>query len=483
MIDFESRKEKNIFNSILQRDESILNTEQTKILNEISNKYDIQIHNIWQEINKLQNQIYDILNQKKNGSLNVEYKNKNIQKDEKMSIFDLNNIKNELFDYINKEIKIQLKENIELFSLKKNLKQSAYNSNISNINRKKGNNSSINSDNEIKNIKNQIINNEKSISSSKFNNFNKNKFNGQIKLNNHSVTNFNLKNISKVDTVENYINEDDITEKKKFFNQNDLNEIKQDIFQNFEKYNLKILNELKNQACDIKTLYEEIQNFTNKNFKNQLFTLNNENNGINNDINNEINKNLEEDLNIVSNNFNYKKISNLLSIIEEELSKKVDLEQLNYALNEQAKLNEALSSSCKICTLSWNSEDILINNKYIKWSVQNINTALDVFKWENNSEIITILQKGIYKILVGLIGVDKNKIIRIILGNKNFEKEKILFNYNKNNHKNFINVKENLIFIEKYIACFENTEIKIDIEDENNNNYSEEAFLELKKII
>ena len=481
MIDFESRKEKNIFNTIMQRDESTLNTEHTNILNDISTKYDIQIDNIWKEISKLQFQIFDIVNQMKNGSLNNENNNKNL-KDEKIPNLDLNNIKNELFDYINKEIKIQLKENIEIVSLKKNLNQSNYNSNISNINRKKGNNSSINSDNETKNIKKQIqiLNSEKSIASSKINNFNKNNFNGQIRLNNHNITNFNLKNISNIDIVDNNINEDDIIEKKHFFNQNDLNEIKQDIFQNFEKYNLKILNELKNQACDIKTLYEEIQNFTNKNFKNQLFTLNNDYN----DINNELNRNIEEDLNIVNNNFNMKKISNLLCIIEEELSKKVDLEQLNYALNAQAKLNEAFASSCKICTLSWSSEDILINNKYIKWSMQNINTALDVFKWENNSEIITILQKGIYKIVVGLIDVDKNKIIRIIVGNKKIEKEKILFNCNINNHKSIINGKENLIFIEKYIACIENTEIKIDIGDENiKRDYSEEAFLQLKKII
>ena len=481
MIEFESRKEKNIFNSTIKGDESILNTEQTKIVNEISTKYDIQINNIYAEINKLQYQIYDIINQMNNGSLNDEYNN-NGNKNEKMSKFDLNNMKNELFDYINKEIKIQLKEKIELFSLKKNLNESTYNSNISNINRKIGNNSSKNSDNEKKINKKQILISEKSINSSKINNFNKIKFNGQIKLNNHNITNFNKKNISNIE-ADNNINEDDIIEKKHFFKQNDLNEIKQDIFQNFEKYNLKILNELKNQACDIKTLYEEIQNFTNKNFKNHLFTLNNDYN----DINSEINQNFEEDLNIVNNNFNMKKISNLLCIIEEELSKKVDLEQLNYALNAQTKLNEAFASSCKICTLSWNSEDILKNNKYIKWSVQNINTALDVYKWENNSEIITILQKGIYKILVGLIGdgIDKNKIIRIILGNQYNEKEKILFNCNnKNNHKNFINGKENLIYIEKYIVCIENTEIKIDIGDESiNRDNSEEAFLELKKII
>ena len=47
------------------------------------------------------------------------------------------------------------------------------------------------------------------------------------------------------------------------------------------------------------------------------------------------------------------------------------------------------------------------------------------------------------------------------------------------------NEKGNVKFIEKYFACLENTEIKVLlIDNENDNNdTSEEAFLELEKII
>ena len=47
------------------------------------------------------------------------------------------------------------------------------------------------------------------------------------------------------------------------------------------------------------------------------------------------------------------------------------------------------------------------------------------------------------------------------------------------------NDKGNIKFIEKYFACVENTEIKICLVDNENgnNDISEEAFLELKKII
>ena len=168
-------------------------------------------------------------------------------------------------------------------------------------------------------------------------------------------------------------------------------------------------------------------------------------------------------------NYNINKLSNIINTIEEELSKKVNLEQLNYVLKTQGKLNEALTSSSKVCRLYWNSDDDLMNNKYIKWSLQSINTALDVFKWDKNSEIIKILQKGVYRIVVGLIGLEKNEDIVIIL--------------NMNNSNNYID-KGNINVIEKYIACVENTEIKISIYKDNNNyDFSEEAFLELKKII
>ena len=227
---------------------------------------------------------------------------------------------------------------------------------------------------------------------------------------------------------------------------------------------------MKNQASDIKNLYQEINNFNNTYLKNNIFTFNN-------DINNET---IEEDN--FNQDINYKKndLSNKIYLIKEELRKKVDLEQLNYALKEQEKLNEILTSSSKICKLFWDSDDILINNRYIKWSYQNINTALDIFKWDINTETIKILQKGVYRIVVGLIGLEKEKNIIIICGKNSFSDIDININMKKYGYIE----KENVKYIEKYIACNEITELKIALVDKNNNiNYSEEAFLELKKII
>ena len=182
----------------------------------------------------------------------------------------------------------------------------------------------------------------------------------------------------------------------------------------------------------------------------------------------------------------------MINNIEKELSKKVNLENLNYALNAQSKLNEALNSTSQICRMCWDSEGILTENKYIKWSTQNINTALNIFKWKSNFDTIKILKKGVYKIVVGLIGLEYDKIIKVCFNDDNnnevdYKKINIIGNNYRYNIEdwNSGNDKGNIKFIEKYFACVENTEIKIwlvDIENDNN-DISEEAFLELKKII
>ena len=182
---------------------------------------------------------------------------------------------------------------------------------------------------------------------------------------------------------------------------------------------------------------------------------------------------------------------NLLSIMETELSKKANLDQLNFALETQSKLNEAFSSASRISRFCWDSEGVLKEDKYIKWSIQNINTALDVFKWENNSESINILQNGVYKIVIGLIGLENNKNFGIIFN----DDENIIVDSRDNLNNNFrmsdtgneIDItsdKNNVKFMEKYIACVENTKLKAIIFNNNDSNdNSEEAFLEIVKII
>ena len=458
MIDFEKRKEKSVLNSQIHQEECLLNTEQSKFIYEISMNNNNQIKNIQKEIHILKTQMCDILNIFNDKSVINKFKNKNnktLVKEEK-KIDDDNNIK----EFIIKEIKTQLNNNMEILNNKLNIFNDEYKSEL---------------DNEIEMMKNELINHEKLIMSLKNNKLDKVDFDENINIINNNFDKINEKVLSL--QLEKKENDDDIKNKNKNSNLEikDLKKIKQEIYADFEKINLKILNELKNQAYDIKSLYQELQSNTKDSIKNALTT--------------------EDDISS-DNIYNNNKILNSIYKIEKELEKKVNIEHLNFALSAQSKLNEALNSTCQICRMCWDSEGILLNNKYILWSSQNINTALNIFKWETNSENILILQKGVYKIVVGLIGLENDKYIKIYFNDYNKNEETIndyenndIRNLNNNNYYNTIewnsgNEKGNVIFIEKYFACVENTEIKVCLIDTENNNkdISEEAFLELNKI-
>ena len=456
MIDFEKRKEKNVLNSKIHQEECLLNTEQSKFIYEISINNNNQIKDIQKEIHILKTQMCDILNIFNNKSIINKFKNKNNKtfvKEEK-KIEDENN----LLEYINKEVRIQLNDKMDVLNDKLNIFNDNY---------------KLELDNEIEIMKNELLNHEKLIMSLKNNKLDKTDFEENINIINNNFDKINEKVIlSQLEKKENDI---DIKNKNKnsYLDIKDLKKIKQEIYADFEKINLKILNELKNQAYDIKSLYQELQSNSKDNLKNVLTT--------------------EEDIS-TENIYNNNKIINSIYKIEKELEKKVNLEQLNFALNAQSKLNEALNSTSQLCRMCWDSEGILLNNKYIQWSSQNINTALNIFKWETNSENILILQKGVYKIVVGLIGLESDKYIKIYFNEYN-ENEETINDFENNdirnpNNYNTIdwnsgNDKGNVVFIEKYFACVENTEIKVCLIDNENNNKdtSEEAFLELNKII
>ena len=455
MIDFEKRKEKNVLNSQMRQEETLLNTEQSKFLYEITFSNTNQIKDLQKEIHILKTQMCDILNIFNDKTILNKLKNKSnkylFKKEEK------HEEKDELLKSINKEITNQLNENIELLNNKLVLFTNEYKSEL---------------ENEINQIKNELMNHDKLLISLKNDKLDKVYFNENILDFKNNFDKLNRKIIQNQTIIKS--NEDDIINNKNksvILDSKDLKKFKKEIYSDFEKINLKILNELKNQAYDIKSLYQELQNNSKINIKNSI--------------------NTEDD--VFNENFNYSKIIRIINSMEEELSKKVNLEHLNYALNAQSKLNEALNSTSQICRMCWDSEGILTENRYIKWSSQNINTALNIFKWTSNLDTIKILKKGVYKIVVGLIGLEYDKSIKVCFNdiNNNYEidygKNNIIGNKYKYNIDDWNNGndKGNIKFIEKYFACVENTEIKICLVDNENgnNDISEEAFLELKKII
>ena len=539
MQDFQRKKDTFLLfnNSVSQRDNSFIYSEQSKNLYDFVLKHDNQIKRMENEMTNLKSQILDIKMKFPTNSQNISLSNNFLTSDEN----NINNsyinkiiqikedIKNEIIKDINNILIAQKKETkenfenfkkeIQLFNEEKinNSKILEINDSLENLNQQL-----IQKEEEKSNLENIIlnkINNDKIEINSITNNINKRidsldlDFDRLVQsLKNQFLTNANTLNqleISKVNTtdfenqinsinqslevINNKLNSNNLQDRNKVYKKAinktkiynnediiyDLNkkiaDLKEEIYIDLEKINLKILNELKNQANDIKLLFQKFQYYEdpNKSISNKE-----------RDVNFDYQKNITLD----NSTDNSNKV-NVLSILDTELSKKANLDQLNFALETQSKLNEAFSSASRICRFCWDSEGLLKDDKYIIWTIQNINTALDVFKWENNSENITIIQNGVYKIVFGLIGLEKNKNFGISFN----DEENIIFNTKMNNNadieneNDINNEKNNVKYLEKYIACAENTKLKAIIFEKNNNDFnddnSEEAFLEITKII
>ena len=550
MLEFHRKKDTSIIYSSTQKDNSQKTSEQSKTLYDYILKHDSQINDIKNEVINLKSQTMELA-MKSSFSHNSKNSNTFLYNSENSNLFlsqikkFKNEIKDELMSNINDIINTCLQQFREDFeNLKEEMiindeqiskkKITEINNSLENINQKliinteeknnlennilnRVNNDKIEINNTTGNImkridnfdmdfdrliislKNQFLNSANTINQLQLSKVNIIDYEKQMdtinqnidELNNkiekielnvnrktNAINNYNLENKNDSNIVNDSIYKDN--KKNNILNDNGNNiEIKKelyifknDLYNDLEKINLKILNELKNQADDIKILFKEMHNLENRINTQTLFQ-------INQDFNSSTNKNIQ---------------NNFLSYLDLKLSKKANLDQLNFALETQAKLNEAFSSASRISRFCWDSDGTLKDDKFIKWSIQNINTALDVFKWEKNSENIQILQNGVYKVVLGLIGLDIKKKFGIIFN----DEENIVIDSSLNNtslYDNDINNdKGNIQFMIKYIACVENTNIKAilfnnknncnDNEiDNNSNDNSEEAFLEIIKII
>ena len=542
MLEFHRRKDTNLFHTTTQRDISFIGSEQSKTLYDYALKHENYINEIKSEVLNLKTQIMELA-MKSSFSPKLQYSNSFTSNSENNNLFlsqikkFKNEIKTELMSNINDIVSTSLKQFREEFdNLKEEMiindeqiskkKITEINNSLENINQKliinteeknhlenniltRVNNDKIEISNTAENIikridnfdmdfdrlivslKNQFLNSANTINQLQLSKVNIDDYEKQIDiinqtmdelnsriLNIESNSNSNIHNAERKDNEKNkndikLINNSKTEEFKKNLFSNDKIAIKKelyifknDLYNDLEKINNKILNELKNQADDISLLYQEIKNINPQSQINQkLISFDN------------------HTLNIPNNNLSY---------LDLELSKKANLDQLNFALETQAKLNDAFSSVSRMSRFCWDSEGTLKEDKFIKWSLQNINTALDVFKWEKNSENIKILQNGVYKVVLGLIGLESKKNFGIIFN----DEENIVIDSNLNSNTLYENEndlnsdKGNIQFMIKYIACIENTNIKAIIfnnkdneNDNNSNDNSEEAFLEIVKII
>ena len=541
MLEFHRRKDTNISSyNMTQRDNSFFTSDQSKNLYDYVLKHENIINEMKSEILNLKSQFMELamkssINTNNISTNNIENNNLFLNQIKRFK----NEIKNELMIGINDMMNSNMKKfNQDFQNLKEEMIRNnntnnnsqilEINNSLENINQKllinneEKNNLEYNILNRVKNdkieinntteniikridnfdmdfdrliisLKNQFLNSANTINQLQLSKVNINDYEKQIEIINQSIedlnnkieycmNNYNSQNKNNkmnkslnMDINKKYLsNEDDIGFKQELYL------FKNDLYNDLEKINLKILNELKNQADDIKMLYQETNNIELKINKNMQ-------------DNSKINSQLSSNKNILNILENPTKINsnNIIPYIDIELSKKANLDQLNFALETQAKLNEAFSSASRISRFCWDSDGTLKDEKYIKWSIQNINTALDVFRWEKNSENINILQNGVYKVVFGLIGLETKKSFGIIFNNE----ENIIIDSGYNNNNNNLydnendinNDKGNIQFMIKYIACIENTNIKAIIfnnnGNDNSNDNSEEAFLEITKII
>ena len=531
MLDFHRKKDANILCTITQRDTSFLSPEQSKNLYDYVLKHDSQINEIKSELFNLKSQIIEII-MKSSFPKSSSKGNINIKENNNLFLSQIkkfkNEIKNELMTNINEIISDSIKNYKDQFEdikeeilksddKKNNKKILEINNSLEDINHKlyinneekknlrniilnRVNNDKIEMNNTTENIikridnfdmdfdrliqslKNQFFINANTINQLQLSKVNINDYEKQIEYINQSIEEINNKIENSIQNNQNEINKQSINRNKTIYNNEDdigikqeLKIFKSDLYNDIEKINLKMLDELKNQANDIKILYQELHNLKNSNeqINSELLTSRNE---------------------YLTNIFDTSsKKNNIISYIDSELSKKSNLDQLNFALETQAKLNEAFSSASRISRFCWDSDGTLKDGKFIKWSIQNINTALDVFKWEKNSENITILQNGVYKVVYGLIGLDNKKNFGILFNNEenfvvNSPRDANNLLENENDNDNEINSdKGNIQFMVKYVACVENTNIKAIIFNNNDNkstnDNSEEGFLEITKII
>ena len=540
MQDFQRKKDSFLlFNSMSQRDNSYIYTEQSKNLYDFVLKHDNQIKRIENDMSNFKSQIIDIkmkfpLNTQTNNNsnnilsnddnnMNNSYLNKiiEIKEDIKNDLMkDINNLliaqKNEMkenFENFKKEIEVYNENNInknKIFEIndnletlnqqlikkdmeKNNLEEVILNkinndkievNNITNNINKRLDNFDLDFDRLVQSLKNQFSTNANTLNQLEQTKVNISDFENKIILMNQNFEKINKK-LSFIDlqdkTIFNKkkINKIDANDKDNIIYEFEKNfqSLKNEIYDDLEKINLKILNELKNQANDIKLLFQKFQFYEESNR-----TISNKDR----DINFDYLKNVS-----LENSTDNSNKMNIISLLDSELSKKANLDQLNFALETQSRLNEAFSSASRICRFCWDSEGLLKDDKFIIWSIQNINTALDVFKWENNSENITIIKNGVYKIVFGLIGLEKNKNFGISFN----DDENLVMSTNNNstndleNENDINNEKGNVKYLEQYIACAENTKIKAIIFENINTNTefkddnSEEAFLEISKII
>ena len=237
--------------------------------------------------------------------------------------------------------------------------------------------------------------------------------------------------------------------------------IKQEIINNIEsllneKADISLLND-KISSVDFNVLKDYI-NTVDFELKQKMETMFNESMNI-------INTNIQN----LNNKVNIEEYNSTINKIRKELKIKIDNNEFNNAMNNQALINDIICNENQIGRWLWKTGKIK-SGFIIPWDTQKINTAPDNYIWEKNNSVINIINGGIYQINLGFYfsnNINKKPQVQIILNSENV--------VNVNNKIN--NKKMNSISFSDFIILKDNSKISVTFNGEEGL-----GFIGLKKL-
>ena len=237
--------------------------------------------------------------------------------------------------------------------------------------------------------------------------------------------------------------------------------IKQEIINNIEsllneKADISLLND-KISSVDFNVLKDYI-NTVDFELKQKMETMFNESMNI-------INTNIQN----LNNKVNIEEYNSTINKIRKELKIKIDNNEFNNAMNNQALINDIICNENQIGRWLWKTGKIK-SGFIIPWDTQKINTAPDNYIWEKNNSVINIINGGIYQINLGFYfsnNINKKPQVQIIINSENV--------VNINNKIN--NKKMNSISFSDFIILKDNSKISVTFNGEEGL-----GFIGLKKL-
>lgn len=111
---------------------------------------------------------------------------------------------------------------------------------------------------------------------------------------------------------------------------------------------------------------------------------------------------------------NVEDVNSTLALVQKEVEKRANEEEIKKALSEQALVNEALCAQNCVGRWIWKSGETKTPNNLVPWEVQALNTCPDNFLWEKSKTSVIAVAPGLYEVSFGFYS-KKNPIVQIHL--------------------------------------------------------------------